>query len=107
LEEQMRAQLQVESQRQRFIQLITGMLLLAAVIMILVYFLLQKSRQKKYEREIGDKRRRVGEELEKMARDEPLSPEEQELVDMILLLEGAAREKPQEVALVLRLWLNE
>lgn len=107
LEEQMRAQLESEALRQRFVQLVTGMLLLLAVTMLLAYYLINKSRQKKHERDIMEKRKRVEQELQQMAADQPLSADEQELYDMIMLLEGAAKEKPQEVALVLKLWLNE
>jgi flagellar M-ring protein FliF len=106
-EQEIRQQLaQLENQR-KFVQLVIGMTLLAVSIMLLIYILSSRMKKKRKRQEIIQKRMEFEQEVQKTMEQEELSPEEQELVSLMEMLYQNAETKPEEIAMVLKAWLNE
>jgi flagellar M-ring protein FliF len=107
IEEQYESEMQIVDRQQKFVQLMIGFILLAGAMMLLVYLLIGRMRLRKQRQDIIDRRRKFEEELLAAVPEEKLSPEEAELVNMMETLFTAAESKPEEVALLLKVWLNE
>jgi len=107
LEQQYESEMQVSARQQKFIQLTIGFLLLISALTLLLYLLLSRLRLRKQRQEVLSRRQRFEQELLASVAEEKLTPEETELVNMMETLFHAAENQPEEVALLLRLWLNE
>lgn len=107
LEQQYESEMQVSARQQKFIQLTIGFLLLIGALTLLLYLLLSRLRLRKQRQEVLSRRQRFEQELLATVTEEKLTPEETELVNMMETLFHAAENQPEEVALLLRLWLNE
>lgn len=107
VEQQFESELQVATRQQKFIQLTIGFILLIGAMMLLLYLLLSRLRLRKQRQEILNRRQRFEQELLAAVPEEKLTPEESELVNMMETLFNAAENQPEEVALLLRVWLSE
>jgi len=106
-EQEMRQQLQLVENQKKFVQLVIGVTLLAISIMLLVYILSSRMKKKKKRQEIIQKRMAFEQEVQQTLEKEELSPDEQELVTLMEMLYDNVETKPEEIALVLKAWLNE
>ncbi len=100
-------QLQMLENQDKFIQLVIGMTLLAISTMLLIYLLSSRMKKKKKRQEIIDKRMAFEQEVQRTIEKDELSSEEQELITLLELLYENVENKPEEIALVLKAWLNE
>ncbi|HPE68198.1 MAG TPA: flagellar basal-body MS-ring/collar protein FliF [Thermotogota bacterium] len=107
IQEEMESQMEFLERQRRFFQLFLGMALLVASIVTLIYLLVGRMRTRRKRRDIMDRRRKLEEELVESASQDKLSPEEQELVEMLESLFKAVDARPEEVAMVLKVWMNE
>ncbi|HPF17195.1 MAG TPA: flagellar basal-body MS-ring/collar protein FliF [Thermotogota bacterium] len=106
-EEQIKRQLELVETQQKFIQLVIGVTLLAISIMLLIYILSSRMKKKKKRQEIIQKRMAFEQEIQQTIEREELSPDEQELVTLMEMLFENVEKKPEEIAMVLKAWLNE
>jgi len=106
-ESQMKAEMDAIKARDRFTQLMIGVALLALSMLLMMYLLIGRMKMKKNRERILERRKQFERELKEIPSEDNLSEEERELVEMIEALYNAAEQRPEEVALVLKVWLNE
>ena len=106
-EYEMESQMKLLENQQKFIQLVVGVTLLAISMMLLIYLMTSRVKKRKKRQEIIEKRMAFENEVQQTIESEELSSEEQELVNLLEMLYRTVEEKPEELALVLKAWLNE
>lgn len=106
-EKQLESQMEVINRQQKFVQLMMGIVLLIAAMMLLFYLLLGRLKLRKQRQDVLDRRKKFEQELITISPEDKLTPEERTLVEMMEMLFSAADTKPEEVALLLKVWLNE
>ncbi|HOO32676.1 MAG TPA: flagellar basal-body MS-ring/collar protein FliF [Thermotogota bacterium] len=106
-EQEMESQMKLLENQQKFIQLVIGVTLLAISMMLLIYLMTSRVKKRKKRQEIIEKRMAFEHEVQQSIESEELSGEEQELIGLLELLYRTIEEKPEEIAMVLKAWLNE
>lgn len=108
-ETEMMKELEELSKRRVFMRLAFGILTLTAVLVILIYVMIRRIRLAKERKEIMLRRQELEKEiLESLtAVEEVLPPEEKEIMELRQSLEQISEERPEDVAVVIRMWLEE
>ena len=106
-EKQVEEQMKMLENQKKFIQLVIGVTLLVLSMMLLIYLMSARVKKRKKRQEIIEKRKAFDKEIEETVQAEELSPDERELVNMVEMLYNSVDNKPEEIAMVLKAWLNE
>ncbi len=106
-EELMKSEMESIRAKDKFTQLMVGVALLALSMLLMMYLLIGRMKMKKKREKIIERRKQFEKELKEVPLEESLSEEERELVGMIEMLYNAVDQRPEEVALVLKVWMNE
>lgn len=109
LETEMMKELEESSKRQAFVRLAFGILTLTAVMVVLIYTLLRRMRLAKERKEIMRRRQELEKEIMEtlVVSEEALPPEEKEILELRQSLERLSEERPEDVAVVIKMWLEE
>ena len=101
-----KAELKLKTQK-RFETLLMYSLILSLLMTLALYYMFSKYKRKKKLRSIEERRRKIEEEVSKLAKKDGIPPEKQELLNLQSDAIKWVDENPNEVASIIKIWMSK